>query len=43
MVESELGIIPKEWQTTVFRNYIDDILGGDWGKEKAQGNFVKDV
>lgn len=43
MVESELGMIPKGWEVGVFRNYITDILGGDWGKEQPQGNYTKDV
>ncbi|MDU6983956.1 MAG: restriction endonuclease subunit S [Terrisporobacter othiniensis] len=43
MIESELGMIPKGWEVGVFRNYITDILGGDWGKETPQGNYIKDV
>lgn len=43
MVESELGMIPKGWEVGVFRNYITDILGGDWGKEQPQANYIKDV
>lgn len=43
MVESELGMIPNGWEVGVFRNYITDILGGDWGKEQPQGNYIKDV
>lgn len=43
MVESELGMIPKGWKVGVFRNYITDILGGDWGKEVPQGNYTKEV
>lgn len=43
LVESELGMIPKGWEVGVFRNYITDILGGDWGKEAPQGNYIKEV
>ncbi|WP_300379449.1 restriction endonuclease subunit S [Clostridium sp.] len=43
MVESELGMIPKGWKVGTFRNYIINILGGDWGKEQPQGNYIKDV
>lgn len=43
MIESELGMIPKGWEVGVFRNYIRDILGGDWGKENPQGNYIKEV
>ena len=43
MVESKLGMIPKGWKVGVFRNYITDILGGDWGKEVPQGNYIKEV
>ena len=43
MVDSELGMIPKGWEVGVFRNYITNILGGDWGKEQPQGNYLKEV
>lgn len=43
MIKSELGMIPKGWKVGVFRNYITDILGGDWGKEVPQGNYIKEV
>ena len=32
-VDSELGLIPKEWRVGVFQDLIESIFGGDWGKE----------
>lgn len=43
MVESELGMIPKDWKVGTFREYTDTVLGGDWGKENPQGNYTKEV
>ena len=43
MVESEMGMIPKVWEIGTFRDYTDTVLGGDWGKENPQGNYIKEV
>jgi type I restriction enzyme, S subunit len=43
MVESELGMIPKGWSITSFRSFISNILGGDWGKDKEQGNYIRSI
>ncbi|MCD2348249.1 restriction endonuclease subunit S [Clostridium guangxiense] len=43
MVKSEMGMIPKKWKTGKFIDFIDTILGGDWGKESLQGNYKKKV
>ena len=43
MIESELGMIPKGWNIGYFRDYMVDILGGDWGKEEVTGNYNKAV
>ncbi|MDK0957537.1 restriction endonuclease subunit S [Clostridium perfringens] len=43
MVESELGMIPKGFKIGFLRDYVDNILGGDWGKENEQGNYKKEV
>ncbi len=43
MEESEHGMIPKGWEVGKFIDYIDTILGGDWGKESLQGNYNKEV
>ena len=39
MVESELGPIPKGWEIGVFRDYISNTLGGDWGKDRSEDNY----
>ena len=33
-VDSELGEIPKGWETGVFDQLIDVVLGGDWGGDE---------
>ncbi|MGU8901437.1 restriction endonuclease subunit S [Clostridium perfringens] len=43
MVESELGMIPKGFKIGFLRDYVDNILGGDWGKENEQRNYKKEV
>lgn len=43
MIESELGEIPKGWNAGTFRDLTNTVLGGDWGKEKEQGNYKKEV
>lgn len=43
MIESELGMIPRGWEIGNFKDYIDSTLGGDWGKERYQGNYNKEV
>ena len=42
-VESELGMIPKGWKVGTFTEIIDNTLGGDWGKECEQGNYIEKV
>jgi len=43
MVDSELGPIPKGWEVGRFRDYIETIISGDWGKENLTGNYKKSV
>lgn len=43
MIESELGMIPEGWRVGTFGEYIDTVLGGDWGKKNPQGNYIKKV
>lgn len=43
MIESELGMIPKDWEVGSFSEYISSMLGGDWGKDSPQGNFTQKV
>ena len=42
-VESELGMIPEGWRVDVFDSIITDIIPGDWGKEKEEGNYTHKV
>ena len=42
-VESELGMIPEGWKVGTFSDVVDSTLGGDWGKETEQGNYIKEV
>ncbi|MGE4283370.1 MAG: restriction endonuclease subunit S [Clostridia bacterium] len=41
--DSELGKIPKGWRVGTIGELISDTLGGDWGKETAQGNYTDEV
>lgn len=43
MVESELGKIPEGWEVGPFRELIKETIGGDWGKEISQGNYIEEV
>lgn len=43
MVESELGKIPKGWKVSTLGALIQNTLGGDWGKETPQGNYIEKV
>jgi type I restriction enzyme, S subunit len=42
-VESELGMIPKGWEIINVADLIDQLIGGDWGKEKPEKNYVVQV
>ena len=33
LVESELGEIPEGWEVKAFEQLLDDVIGGDWGRE----------
>ena len=33
LVDSELGLIPEGWEVEEFGVLLDDVIGGDWGKE----------
>ena len=37
MVDSELGKIPEGWEVRTFGTLLDDVIGGDWGKEAPDG------
>lgn len=43
MVQSELGNIPKNWIFSYFSNYVKHTIGGDWGKENVEKNYVEQV
>jgi type I restriction enzyme S subunit len=42
-VESELGMIPEGWRVDVYDSIIKDIIPGDWGKDKEEGNYTHKV
>ena len=37
LVDSELGEIPAGWEVRTFGTLLDDVIGGDWGKEAPDG------
>ncbi len=44
-VESELGEIPDGWEVKAFGELLEDVIGGDWGKEfpdstNTEGIFI---
>ncbi len=43
LIDSELGQIPIGWTVGTFRNIIISTIGGDWGKESAEGNYSQKV
>ncbi len=43
MVDSELGPIPKGWEVGIIDDYIAKTKGGDWGKERPEGNYLTKV
>lgn len=43
MVESELGLIPKGWRVGHFSDFIEETMGGDWGKPNPQRNYIRKV
>lgn len=42
-VESELGMIPEGWRVGTYSDIIQKTISGDWGKEKAEGNYTHKV
>ena len=42
-VKSELGEIPELFQSGVLGHLILETIGGDWGKETAQGTYIREV
>ena len=43
MVASELGEIPEGWEVRPFGTLLDDVIGGDWGKEAPNGVHTEPV
>ena len=43
MVDSELGDIPEGWEVRTFGTLLDDVIGGDWGKEAPDGVHTEPV
>ena len=43
MVESEIGMIPKDWKIGHYEDITEMTISGDWGKEKPEGNYVHKV
>ena len=41
--ESEIGMIPKGWRVLNYDEIIDQIISGDWGKERLEGNYTHKV
>jgi len=35
--------IPKDWEVTVFDDWIEETKAGDWGKETEEGNYTERV
>ena len=41
--ESEFGVKPQSWNDGCFGDVIETTIGGDWGKEKAEGKHITEV
>lgn len=40
MVESPLGSIPQGWKIKQIKEFVDDYIGGGWGKEKKNSKYT---
>jgi type I restriction enzyme S subunit len=43
MIESELREIPKGWKAGILNDVKSTTLGGDWGKDLAIDNYIREV
>ena len=43
LVDSELGEIPEAWELRAFGTLLDDVIGGDWGKETPDADHTEPV
>jgi type I restriction enzyme S subunit len=41
--QNDVVKLPINWNVGHFNNIIEDIIAGDWGKEKIEGNYTKEV
>ena len=42
-MDSELGEIPEGWEVKAFDTLLEDVIGGDWGKETPDGDHSEPV
>ena len=43
LVDSELGEIPDGWRVRAFETLLNDVIGGDWGKETPDESHTEPV
>ena len=43
LVPSELGEIPEGWEVKAFSYLLDDVIGGDWGKDDSVARYTEIV
>ena len=43
LVDSELGPIPQGWEVKAFGTLLEDVIGGDWGKETPDETHTEPV
>ena len=43
LVDSELGEVPEGWGLRAFGTLLDDVIGGDWGKETPDVDHTEPV
>ena len=43
LVDSEVGEIPEGWELRAFGTLLDDVIGGDWGKETPDVDHTEPV
>ena len=43
LVDSELGEIPEGWEVRALGTLLDDVIGGDWGKETPDVDHTEPV
>ena len=43
LVDSELGEVPEGWEVREFGTLLDDVIGGDWGKDTPDATHTEPV